>query len=934
MYLLRLSPLLVLLLGLSSVPVRAQDRIPLDPAITTGSLDNGLSYMIRANETPENRAELRLVLDAGSILEDDDQLGLAHFVEHMAFNGTASFEKQELVEYLESIGMRFGADINAYTSFDETVYMLEVPTDDAETLETGLRILREWAGSITFEPEEIDKERGVVIEEWRLRQGGANRIISRQYPVLLRGSRYPERLPIGTQENLRTFDHESLMRFYLDWYRPDLMTVIAVGDFDAGAIESRVQELFSDLTNPDPVRERTFYPVPDHEEALISIESDPEAGFASVELLYKHENGEMGTVAHYQEDLKRSLFASMLNRRLGELTQDANPPFIGAGGGDGSLVRTKSAFSLSASVQDGQYLRALETMLQEAERVRQHGFTPSEFDRARQARLRRMEVAWNERDNQRSGTLADEYRRHVLTGEAVPGIDAEFRLMQRALPAISLEDVNALVPVLMTAGKQVVMISGPGGHEQPMPTIEEVKAVMEQVLERTLEPYDDGNQDAPLLAELPVPGTIVEEIHRDDIDLTTWTLSNGARVVLKPTDFKADEIMLSAWSPGGASLAPDSMYMSASLTTNIVGGSGVGTFNAVDLSKKLSGQVARIRPYIANLEEGFSGAASPQDLETLFQLAYLYGTAPRADSTVFASFMTRMNSMLGTMQTNPQSAFGDTLNVTLNDYHFRARPMSSEVLAEADLAEMRTIYADRFADFSDFTFLMVGSFQPQDVRPLVEQYLAALPAADRDEAGRDVGMRPPEGVIEKVIRRGVEPRSQVGIVFSGDMPWSMASRRALNMLRETLDTRLREVLREDLGGTYGVSVQGSLRDEPYEHYQFAIVFGCDPERVDELVGTVWKTIREIQNDGPEEEHLTNAREQAFRSWETGLEENGYWLNSLEFYLTRDVDPSRILINPAEALEQVTPADVADMARKVLRNDQYVRVTLYPESSGS
>ncbi len=486
----------------------------------------------------------------------------------------------------------------------------------------------------------------------------------------------------------------------------------------------------------------------------------------------------------------------------------------------------------------------------------------------------------------------------------------------------------------MTAGKQVVMISGPGGDEQPMPTMEEVKAVMEQVSERTLEPYDDGNQDAPLLAELPVPGTIVEEVYRDDIDLTTWTLSNGARVVLKPTDFKADEILLSAWSPGGASLAPDSMYMSASLTTNIVGGSGVGTFNAVDLSKKLSGQVARIRPYIANYEEGFSGAASPQDLETLFQLTYLYGTAARTDSSLFASFMTRMNSMLATMQTNPQSAFGDTLNVTLNDYHFRARPMSSKVLAEADLAEMRTIYADRFADFSDFTFLLVGSFEPQDVRPLVEQYVATLPATERDEAGRDVGMRPPEGVIEKVIRRGVEPRSQVGIVFSGDMPWSMASRRALNMLRETLDTRLREVLREDLGGTYGVSVQGSLRDEPYEHYQFAIVFGCDPQRVDELVGTVWKTIREIQNDGPEEEHLTNAREQAFRSWETGLEENGYWLNSLEFYLTRDVDPSRILINPAEALEQVTPADVADMARKVLRNDQYVRVTLYPESSGS
>jgi len=927
-------PLLLVFFLVFAAPARSQDRIPLDPAITTGTLDNGLSYMIRANDTPDNRAELRLVLNAGSILEDDDQLGLAHFVEHMAFNGTASFEEQALVEYLESIGMRFGADINAYTSFDETVYMLEVPTDDAQTLDTGLRILREWAGSIAFDPEEIDKERGVVIEEWRLRQGGANRIVSRQYPVLLNGSRYPERLPIGTEENLRTFDHESLLRYYTDWYRPDLMTVIAVGDFDAQAIESRVQELFADLVNPELARERVYFDVPDHTESLISIESDPEAGFASVELLFKHDNGDEGTVQQYTEDLKRSLFASMLNRRLGERTQDADPPFIGAGGGDGSLVRTKSAFSLSASVQNGQYLRALDAMLIEAERVRQHGFTASEFDRARQARLRRMEVAWNERDNQRSASLADEYRRHVLSGESVPGIDAEFRLLQRVLPAISLEDVNALVPVLMTQANQVVMISGPGNTGQPMPDRTDVESVMERVSGMELAPYDDGNQDAPLLAELPESGSVIEEDYRENIDLTTWTLSNGARVVMKPTDFKADEVLLSAWSPGGASLAADSMYMSASLTTNIIGGSGVGDFNAVDLSKKLSGQVVRIRPYIGNLEEGFSGSASPADLETLFQLAYLYGTAPRADSTVFASFLTRMNSMLSTLQTNPQSAFGDTLNVTLNDYHYRARPMSAEVLGEADLAQMQAFYAERFADFSDFTFLIVGTFQPDDLRPLVEQYLATLPSTGRKETWRDVGMRTPEGAIEKEIRRGIEPRSQVGIVFSGDMEWTMESRRALNMLRETLDTRLREVLREDLGGTYGVSVQASLRDQPYEHYQFAIVFGCDPERVDELVSKVWETIESFHEEGPEEVHLTNAREQVFRSWETGMEENGFWLSTLEFYLARGMDPARILINPAKALEEVSPADVADMARKVLRKDQYVRVTLYPAASDS
>lgn len=912
----------------------AQDRIPLDPAITDGTLDNGLRYMIRANDRPEKRAELRLVLNAGSILEEEDQLGLAHFVEHMAFNGTEKFEEQALVEYLESIGMRFGPDINAYTSFDETVYMLQLPTDDADVLDTGLQILREWAGSVAFDPEEIDKERGVVIEEWRLRQGGTNRIISRQYPVMLQGSRYPERLPIGTEESLRTFPHDRLIQFYRDWYRPDLMTVIAVGDFDSAAIEARIRELFGDLDNPVTPRERTFFDVPDHEESLVSIESDPEAGFASVELIYKHENGDPGSAVQYREDLTRSLFASMLNRRLGELTQDADPPFIGAGGGDGSLVRTKSAFSLSASVQDGQYLRALRTILEETERVRQHGFTRSEFDRARQARLRRMEVAWNERENQYSSALADEYRRHALTGEAVPGIDAEFKLLQRVLPAISLEDVNALVPILMTRDNQVVLISGPGGEEQPMPEMAAVQAVMAEVEGLDLEPYDDGDQDAPLIAELPQPGAVVDESFREDIGLTTWTLSNGATVLLKPTDFKADEILFSAWSPGGASLAPDSMYMSASLTTNIIGGSGVGGFNAVDLSKKLSGKVARIRPFIGSMEEGFNGSASPQDVETLFQLAHLYATAPRADSTVFASFMTRMNSMLSTMQNNPQSAFGDTLNVTLNDYHFRARPMTADVLGEADLAHMETLYADRFADFSDFTFLIVGTFAPDDLRPLVEQYLASLPGLGREESGIDVGIRPPDGAVEKAVYRGVEPVSQVGIVFSGDMPWTMEGRRAMNMLRETLDTRLREVLREDLGGTYGVSVQGSLRGEPYEHYQFVIVFGCDPDRVDELVEMAWDTIRSFQDNGPDEEDLANAREQAFRSWEIGLEENGYWRNSLEFYLTRGMDPARILLNPAEALESVTPADVADMARKVLRDDQFVRVTLYPESPDS
>ena len=906
----------------------------MDAAIHTGTLDNGLSWMVRANDTPEKRAELRLVLNAGSILEDDDQLGLAHFVEHMAFNGTKSFEKQALVEYLESIGMQFGPDVNAYTSFDETVYMLQLPTDDAEILDTGLHILREWAGDVAFDPAEIDKERGVVIEEWRLRQGGSNRIMNMQYPVLLGGSRYPERFPIGTEENLRTFPHDRLTAYYRDWYRPDLMTVIAVGDFDAQAIETRIKELFGDLSNPVGAPERTFFPVPGHAEPRLSLATDPEAGFASVEVSWKHENPEPGTAAAYREDLERSLFASMLNRRFGELTQSTDPPFINAGGGDGSLVRTASAFELRASVQNGQYLRALKVILEEAERVRQHGFTESEFDRARLARLRSMEVAWNERDNQRSSSLAGEYLRHTLTGEAVPGIDAEFRLIQGLLPAISLDDINALVPVLMTRENQVILMSGPENAEQPMPSEDEVWAVFEAAAAADLDPYDDGSQDEPLIAQLPAAGSVVSESFREDLQLTEWTLSNGARVYLRPTDFKADEILLSAWSPGGASLVPDSMYTSASLTSSIIGGSGVGAFNAIDLSKKLTGKMVRIRPYVGSLDEGFSGSAAPQDLETLFQLAYLYGTATRADSTVFASFISRVGSMLSTLRTIPQSAFGNTLTTTINNYHWRARPMSDDVLAEADLAQIEAIFADRFADFSDFSFLLVGAFDTVDLKPLVEQYLASLPGIGRKESWVDNGMRAPDGVVEKVVHRGIEPRAQVALVFQQEMPYSMEERRTLSLLQAALDTRLREVLREDLGGTYGVSVQASLRNQPYEHVQTTIVFGCDPDRVEELVASVWETIRLLQTEGPSEVHLANAREQSFRAWETGLEENSWWLGTLEFYLSNDMDPARLLTNPADVLSNIGASDVADLARRILGRNRYIRVTLLPENEDS
>ena len=911
--------------------ISKNDFIPLDNLITTGSLPNGLKYMIRANDRPEKRVELRLVLNEGSILEREDQLGLAHFVEHMAFNGTANFAEQDLVKYLESVGMRFGPDINAYTSFDETVYMLQLPTDSAGVVDTGLQILRDWAGNVSFDSLEVEKERGVVIEEWRGRRGGPARIQDKQFPVLLHRSRYPERLPIGTLESLQTFAQQRLKDFYTEWYRPDLMSIVVVGDIDPAAMEKRIIELFSDLTWKEGSIDRPDFDVPDHQQTLYSIESDPEAGIAQIGLLFKHDNLNAGTFGAYDEELRRSLFASMLNQRLSELTQQVDPPFIGAGASDGTIVRTKSAFSLSASVTKGQYLRALESMLTEVERVRQHGFSESEFERVKTSRMRRMEVQFNERQNEQSAQLAAEYVRHLVYGESVPGIEKEFALFQRILPSIKLSEINGLLPQLVTDNNLVVLVSGPTSDEQPLPTIADLSNVIAASSKLKPTIYKDVTTESPLLPTKPKKGQVVAEETIESLGVTLWTLSNGSKVVLRPTDFKSDEVLFSATSPGGVSLASDENYMSAAFSTNLIGGSGVGSFNAIDLSKKLAGKIARVRPFISNLDEGFTGSASPTDLETLFQLSYLFATAPRADSTVFESFMSRLNSMLETLSASPQAAFGDTLSVTLNQYNHRARPMSSAVLSEVDLQKGFSFYKDRFSDFSDFTFYLVGSFELATIKPLVETYLASLPSTGRVEEARDTGIRTPSGVVQKEVFKGVEEQSQVALVFSGDAEWSMASRRRLALLKDVLQTRLREVLREDLGGTYGVSVLSNFQDKPHSGFQFSVAFGCAPDRVDEMISSIWENINDLKSAHASETHLDNAREAATRAWETGLKENGYWITALQFYVERGMDATRILVNPSEELNLISANDLSEAAKTYLNEDRVVQVILYPES---
>ncbi|MGQ0816256.1 MAG: M16 family metallopeptidase [Gemmatimonadota bacterium] len=903
------------------------DTLPVDPKVTIGRLANGLTYYIRVNQKPEARAELRLAVNAGSVLEDDAQRGLAHFVEHMAFNGTEHFAKQDLVSYLESIGMRFGADVNAYTSFDETVYMLTVPTDTGKALEQGIQILEDWAGKQTFDPQEIDKERGVVIEEWRLGQGAEERMRDQYFPVLFAGSRYAERLPIGTKANLEKFEHADLIRYYRDWYRPDAMAVIAVGDFDKDKVEALIKQHFGAL-GPHSRRPRENFPVPDHDSTLVSIVADKEATVASVAVYHKLPAQTETTIGDYRLMLARHLFTEMLNARLHELAQEANPPFIGASTGQGSLIRTKDAFVLSAATKDNGILRGLEAIATEGARIRRHGFTETEFEREKQNLLRSLEQAHAEREKSESSGYADEYVSSFLESEPIPGIEVEYELAQSLLPKLPVQMVNALVKEWITDRNRVVVVQAPDQETVKVPTATDVLETFARVHAKDIRAYEDRVADASLIPNLPLPGRIVSERRDSATNITEWRLSNGARVLLKPTDFKADEVLLRAFSPGGHSLVADQDFVSASTATLVIGLSGIGQHSAIELGKSLAGKAVRVTPYIADRHEGFSAQASPRDLETMFQLIYLHATSPRRDTTAFASLKTRLAAVLENKSASPEAAFGDTLDVTLAQHHFRARPFNAALLDELSLDRALAVYRDRFADAGDFTFVLVGSIVVDSIRPLVERYLGGLPSSRRQETWRDHGIRPPKGVVEKTVRKGVEQKGVTQLAFTGPLVYTVEHRLALSLMRDVLEMRLRDVLREDLGGTYGVEVGFSTEREPTPSYAIMVSFGADPARLDSLTTRIFTEIDKLNTGGPTADEMAKVKETQRRDWEISLKQNGYWLGQI---VGREMAGERVadLLSFPARLEKISAAQIQGAAA-LMRKDNYVRVSLVPE----
>ena len=903
--------------------------LPVDPKLIQGQLDNGLKYFIKVNGKPEKRAELRLVVNAGSIMEDEDQRGLAHLLEHMAFNGTTDFPKQDLVNYLEGIGMRFGPDLNAYTSFDETVYMLQVPTDSLNQLENGFRILENWAHKVTLDDEEIDKERGVVVEEWRLGQGAGQRMFDKQLPILFKGSRYAERLPIGSMDVVQNASYETIRRFYRDWYRPDQMAVVAVGDFDPQQIEARIKNLFGAIPKRQTLRERKVYDVPGHKETLFAIASDPEATRSSVNVLFKHSARVDRTAREYRDNIVERIYHEMLNGRLTEIAQKADAPFLYAFSTKWGWARTSEMIALGAGVVDGGIPAGMEAILVEGERVHQYGFTATELERAKKSVLRSMEKLYQERDKQESRGYASELIRHFLEEEAVPGIEFEFKLYQETLPGIGLQEVNALAQKFITTENRVVMASVPEKEGVPVPTAEELAAVLDRIASLKIEPYVDKVSSEPLIADLPEPGKIVSKKYYEDIDTHELTLSNGVRVVLKSTDFKNDEILFQAYSPGGFSLFPDADLVTGKMADNIMDYSGLGSFSSVDLQKLLAGKDVSTSPYINALYEGLNGSTSPTDLETLFQLIYLQFTASRQDPEAFASLMTQLRSQLENQRLSPDAAYRDTLNVTLNGHHPRRRPMTTSMLEQVDLAKAQILYNDRFADAGDFTFLFVGSFQMDQMLPLVVQYLGALPSSGRIESWVDEGVRTPKGQINKIVTRGVEPKSTTRISFPGTFEYNRQNRYDMYTMMQVLRIRLREVLREDMGGVYGVSVWASMSKEPLNEYSLNVTFGCAPDRVKELTDAVLVEIKALMNQVPDPVNVEKVKESQRREREINIKQNSYWLNSLAVYYREDRDLADFM-KFNELIEGFNGEAAQKAAARYFDLNNMIQVTLNPE----
>jgi zinc protease len=906
------------------------EEIPIDPNVKVGVLENGMTYYIRKNEKPEDKVELRLVVNVGSMMENEDQQGLAHFLEHMAFNGTKNFEKNELVSYLQSVGVKFGADLNAYTSFDETVYILPIPSDDEEIVDKGLLVLEDWASNITLSEEEIDKERGVVIEEWRLGQGANQRMRDKWFPVMFKDSRYAERLPIGKKEVLENFEYETLRKFYKDWYRPDLMALVVVGDIDVAEMEEKIKERFGPLKNPENAPKRELYEIPDHKESLVSVVSDPEAQFTQIQMVYKQDLEKTETVGDFRRDAVYSLYNGMLNQRLAELQESADPPFLFASTSYGGMLRTKSSYSSFAIVGEDGIEKGLATLIRENERVKKYGFTEGELERYKKTLLNRYESSFKEQDKTESNRYAAEYIRNFLSDEPIPGIAYEYEFYEKVLPTIRLEEINSLASQWVTDENQVTVIMAPEKDGVVLPKEPEILALIETVENEAVEAYVDKEVASSFMTEIPAAGKIVSEQPLESVGAVELTLSNGMRVILKQTDFKNDEIMIRSYSMGGKSLYPLEDEEEASNASSIIGEAGIDTYAPSDITKMLSGKSVSIGPYISTYNEGINGSTTPDDLETALQLIYLYFTNPRKDQDAFSSFLNKNKMLMQNLMSNPQFYFSEESNKILTQDHPRRGGFpTTEQLESINFDRAYEIYQERFANAGDFTFFFVGSFDMETIKPLLETYLGSLPANGEKEDYKDLGIRPPDGQVKKVIHKGTDEKSQVSMIYTGETSYDNDEAYYFLSLGEVLTNKLIEILREEKGGVYGVGASGRFGQIPYDNYSFRISFPCSPDNVEELIQATKDEIEKIKKEGVSEEDLNKIKETQLREHKESLKTNNYWISTLYLSYYNGLPLERIE-KFEERVKALTSENLQQVAQKYIKDDQYIELVLKPE----
>jgi len=916
----------------AAAAVDPQQPLPVDPTVRTGTLDNGLTYYVRENHEPKQRAELWLAINAGSVLEDADQQGLAHFLEHMLFNGTERFPETKLVDFLETLGIQFGPDLNAYTSFDETVYQLQVPTDKPELLPQALDVLVDWAGHATIDPSQVDLERNVIVEEWRLRdQTAQGRINDKLAPTLLAGSRYAERLPIGDMDIVRNAPAETLRRFYETWYRPDLMAVIAVGDFDADTVVAQIEEKFATLQNPPAPAARPQIDVPVTRGDNYLVVSDPETRYAQMEILHRVDPQPYTVVGDLRASLVDSLIATMLSTRFFEISQQAGSPILAGGAGRGSLVRNADNYSVVAIAPEDRIQEGLDMAVTEVERARRHGFTASELARAKSDLLRQYQQRVDQRDTVPNAEFNSAYLGNYLNQEATPSIADEYALAQQALPTITLDMVNQETAVLMPAQDRLVILIAPEKEGLALPSEDDLKQTVDAATVREVAAYVDTVVDRPLLAERPEPAAIVAEQTLTGTGATELTLANGVRVILKQTDFDKAQVLITGSSDGGASLVADAGYPAVASATDVAGYSGVGEFTLTELQKLLTGKVASISPYIGELDEGFTGGAAPADLETALQLLYLYATQPRFDANGLQVYQDVMKTILTNRSLEPRAAIEDARALALCGESIRCTVLPLAAIEQLTLAQVEQAYRQRFADLGNATFVITGNYDPATIQDLVQRYLGNLPATGDDETWQDAIQEPAITRVEQDIYKGEGDRSVVQLVFRGPFEPSLQNEVRLSALELLLNIRLREVIREERGGSYSPYATTSSWEHPEAGYEVGVNFTTDPKRVAELLPVAYALVDELRTTPTSDVNLTKVKEQMVRSHELAVRDNGYWQD----VLGRGADDPARLSDPtafADAVDALTVADLQQTARQHLNTAGVLQIIEHPASA--